>query len=318
MEALKMKKEPQDGGSEVKDHQSVKEILQRYIDNSDKSQTQVAKEIGISGSALSQFLNGTYKGSISNICNAVKKYLNLEKQKLDTPKKPEFVATEIAQEIQTVLSFCRLNDDIGVIVGDPGIGKTMTLKKYADENPNVVLISANPALRSPNSLLDELLYSLGKKETGKLAAKQRSLIKYLSDSGMMIIIDEAQHLTYSSLETIRAIYDATRISLVLAGNPLVLDEMRDKRAEFAQFFSRIGIQRRISGKKKRKDIEKIAKQCITNPSKEIIDFLAGKANVHGGFRYMTKHLVLAMTLAYNKKTTVALEHFKQAERILKG
>lgn len=296
----------------------IRTALSRYIEEGDKSQSQVAREIGISGAALSQFLSGTYKGSISNICNKVKKYMNLQEQKLDTPQKPGFVATEIAQEIKTVLSFCRLNDDIGVIVGDPGIGKSMTLKKYGKENHNVVFISASPALRSPNSLLDELLHALGKKETGKLAVKQRTLIQHLADSGTMIIIDEAQHLTYSSLETIRAIYDGARISLVLAGNPLVLDEMRDKRAEFAQFFSRIGIKRRISGEKSRADIKKIAQECVLEPADEMIDFLERKANDYGGFRYMVKHLVLAMTLAYNKGTTIEIDHFKQAERILQG
>jgi len=301
------------------EYEKIRDSLEQYINESGRSQSKIAKEIGFSSAAISQFLNGNYPGNMANMCFAVEKYLTLQKQRLEAPKRPEFVMTEIADEIMTVCNFAQINNDMGMVLGDPGIGKTMTLRKFAEENPNVEYICASPTTKSPNAFLDELLDVLGKQEKGTAAAKQRACIKILKGSGKMLIIDEAQHLTRSSIETIRAIYDATKIPIVLAGNPIVFDQMGGgRKIEFAQFFSRIGIRRILTGNRSKNDVRMIVEQCVTDPSEEIIEFLSSKANGKGGFRWMEKHLVLGMTLAYQKKEPVTIEHLHKAERILEG
>ncbi|MDI3547916.1 MAG: hypothetical protein PWR10_1568 [Halanaerobiales bacterium] len=322
MEALKMvNPQVEEEKQEISPEQieSIRKALKKHIDETKISQSKLARQLGFSPSTLSQFLNNQYKGDVEGVYVTAKKYLKLHLQKQKAPKQPEFVMTETASEIMTVLNFALINNDMGAIVGDPGIGKTITMKKFASENPGVEYISISPATKAPIALLDEMLEVLNKQEAGTMAAKQRAVIKALKDSGKMFIIDEAQHLTPSSLHTLQAIHDATKTPIILAGNPLVLDQMGHGRiAEFAQLFSRIGIHRRITGKKSKNDVRMIVEQNVTDPDQEVINFLYEKANGPGGFRYMVKHLILAMTFAYKKNAQVTIDYLYAAERMLEG
>lgn len=322
MEALKMVNSQVDERKESLSQEKIDKIrdaLKKHMDETGISQSRLARQLGFSPSTLSQFLSDSYKGDVENVYITARKYLNLYNQKLEAPQKPDFVMTEIADEILTVLTFTQINNDMGAYVGDPGIGKTMTCKKFVADNPNVVYISVSPATKSPIALLDEILDVLGKQEAGTMAVKQRALIKELRNTGKMLIIDESHHLTAMSINTIQAIYDAAETPIFLTGNPLVLDQMGNGRiAEFAQFFSRIGIHRRFAGKKPVKDVIQIASQCIDDPDKAIIKFLHEKANGPGGYRYMVKHLVLAQTFARKKGDTVDLKYLRMAERMLEG
>jgi DNA transposition AAA+ family ATPase len=318
MEALKMI-QPQAEDISDKQIERIRQELKNYIKKTGISQGKLAGQLGFSASTLSQFLSGIYKGDVENVYTVARKHLNLQQQKAEAPKQPKFVETEISKEISTVLTFVQINNDMGAYVGDPGIGKTITCKKFAAENPNVVYISVSPATKSPIALLDEMLDALDRQEAGTMAVKQRALIKILKDTGKMFIIDESHHLTPSSLNTIQAIYDAAETPIFLTGNPMVLDQMGNGRiAEFAQLFSRIGIHRKVIGSKPKKDVRMIVEQSVTDPDDEIINFLYNKANGPGGYRYMVKHLVLAMTFAYKQNTTLNIQYLRAAERMLEG
>lgn len=325
MEALEMHDDVKKKGNNAQAQpesleDNTRRALREYIDERGISQSKLARKLDLSSSLMSQFLNGNYKGDVDHVCNVVRNFLNLEKKKVESPKKPDFVETSISSEIRVALDYVRINNDLGVIVGDPGIGKSETLRKFNEENPGVEYISISPATKMPIAFLDEILDSLGKQQPGTMADKQRVLIKALKDSSKMFVIDEAQHLTPNTLETIRHIfYDTTSTPLVLAGNPIVLDQMgKGKKAQFAQFFARIGIRRRITGKKTREDVENIVKQSVKNPSKEVIDFLHKKANSFGGFGCMIKYLVLGMTSAYHNGQSLTIENLHHAKRMLEG
>lgn len=72
---------------------SVDQTRQRltdYISAAKRSQSAVAKELGISGAALSQFLNGSYIGSNEDIAEKAEQFFDLDrKRKLCTPS-PKF------------------------------------------------------------------------------------------------------------------------------------------------------------------------------------------------------------------------------------
>jgi DNA transposition AAA+ family ATPase len=64
----------------------------------------------------------------------------------------------------------------------------------------------------------------------------------------LLIIDEAQHLSLSAIESIRSIHDKAEIGLVLCGNESVYARLTggSRAATFAQLFSRIGKRLRLS------------------------------------------------------------------------
>lgn len=325
MEALKMIV-PQDQGLKevneltVEDESSVIEDLRHYIENSNISQSKLARKLGYSASVLSQVMNGSYNGDMASFCRVAREFLEQQQQKLEAPQKPGFVETNITQEIRMAINFTRINNDLGIIVGEPGIGKSTTLKKYAEETANCIYVEASKATKSPKAFLDEVLDTLGKEESGTMAHKQRALVKLLKDSNKMFVIDEAQHLTPATLETIRHIfYDATDTPVILSGNPIVLDQMgKGAKAEFAQFFSRIGIRRRLVNKKSKKDVRMIVGQSVTNPSDDMINFLYGKCLGAGGYGFMVKNLMMGLAIAYRNNIRLNMECLYAAEQTLEG
>src|SRR5208282_2541361 len=74
-----------------------------------------------------------------------------------------------------------------------------------------------------------------------------NLTKWLG-KGDLLIVDEAQHLDDSALETLRGVHDSTGCGIVIGGNPHVITRYKGARkARFEHFLSRIGMRLDLDG-----------------------------------------------------------------------
>ncbi|MGN0692017.1 MAG: hypothetical protein ACI4K7_06705 [Oscillospiraceae bacterium] len=110
---------------------SVDQTRQRltdYISAAKRSQSAVAKELGISGAALSQFLNGSYTGSNEDIAEKAEQFLDLDrKRKLCTPS-PKFTKElNNTKLVYNALSYIQITSGIATVVGAAGSGKTTAM-----------------------------------------------------------------------------------------------------------------------------------------------------------------------------------------------
>lgn len=112
-----------------------------------------------------------------------------------------------------------------VVIGAPGFGKTFAIEQFLIEHPGRMLFYR--ALRTDKS--KDMLQALGYSElTGRNFSSQstmlRRLIKRLSVSKEVIVIDEGDRLNYERLEILRDISDADvsvqkpKTSVVIFGN----------------------------------------------------------------------------------------------------
>lgn len=130
-------------------------------------------------------------------------------------------------------------NDINLVIGEAGLGKTMAIKHYAQTVENVVLIETEPTF-SPKVLLIELCNKLGVPPSKSNHDNIANIIEKLNGSDRLIIIDEAELLSYKCLEVIRRIHDKSGVGVVLAGMPRLRTNLRGKRGEYKQLYSRIG------------------------------------------------------------------------------
>ena len=128
-------------------NEALRERLEGYLKDSGKSQTILAKEIGISGSALSQYLGGKYPtpGSIEP---KIEEFFSLKEMSVTVTKAPGYVDTSISTEVYNTIAYCHVNRCIGTIIGDAGIGKTKGALKYAEDHGAAIYITANKACKS--------------------------------------------------------------------------------------------------------------------------------------------------------------------------
>lgn len=214
------------------------DLLKQYQQDNGLSQAKLATLLGVSPAVISQYLKGEYKGDVDNIDKKVGEMLGRAKDKAQDVK-TNFVATPTAQKILEVCSMAHTMNDINLVIGEAGLGKTMAIKHYAQTVENVVLIETEPTF-SPKVLLVELCNKLGIPPSRSNHDNIASIIEKLNGSDRLIIIDEAELLSYKCLEVIRRIHDKSGVGVILAGMPRLRTNLRGKRGEYKQLYSRIG------------------------------------------------------------------------------
>lgn len=258
------------------------EALLRYREESGKTQTAIATELGISAGAVSAFLSGSYKTPHTIIPKVAALVKVKEKRKI-APKEPEFVETTITRVVINAITYCHLQGKIAVVYGDAGIGKTMSIREYLKNNSLAIGITVSPSYASITGVNELIAEQLGVRE--RVARKIYSeIINKLRGSGRVLIIDEAQHLTVRTLNHLRCISDESGVGIALVGNDEVYTKMKGSgRADFAQLFSRIGMRKQVlTSNISKDDIEQVFSEAELDG--ETVEMLYRIARTNYGMR----------------------------------
>lgn len=238
-------------------YEQAVQLVQDYKQETGKTQTAIANELGISDAALSSFLKGTYK-TPHTIIPKVAELLKVTGKRKVAPKEPAFVETTVARRVMEAISYCHLQGKIAVVYGDAGVGKTQAVRAYLRENSLAIGITISPSYASITGVNELIADQLGIRE--RVARRiYAEIISKLKDSGRVLIIDEAQHLTVRALNHLRCMSDESGVGIALIGNEEVYTKLRGSgKADFAQLFSRIGMRREVlTSTTTKEDIRKV-------------------------------------------------------------
>lgn len=219
--------------------QEARQKIVEYRDERGMTQAAIARELNIGQSALSDFLKGKYKAP-HKIIPKIEALVNYKKEKSITPEAPDFAPTSITRMVMETIKYCQLQGKIGCVYGDAGVGKTTTINQFCKNNTLAIKITISPAFASVAGFNELLADKLEIKERVSRRV-YREAVERLSGSGMVVIIDEAQHLTAKTLDYIRCLCDESGAGIVLVGNEQVYKRIKNNsQAEFAQLYSRVG------------------------------------------------------------------------------
>jgi DNA transposition AAA+ family ATPase len=174
----------------------------------------------------------------------------------------EFVLTKQHRLFAEFCDACRRYRYIGLCYGPPGVGKTLSTRRYArwddiepllpvylapDESPlppdvraaRTVLYTPT-VVNTPGQIARDvhgLRHSLSMlvRETVRPSVRASEWLE-LPDCTELIIVDEADRLKMAGLEQMRDIYDRGAIGLVLIGMPGIEKRL----ARYPQLYSRVG------------------------------------------------------------------------------
>lgn len=213
------------------------------------SWVQIANEAGVAPGTLSPWVTGTYGAPGHEVAEALTRWLDARTARKATRAAlgdvPTYVETPTAREITAVLQFAQVMPDFCPVVGSPGIGKTTTIEEYQRRSPHVYVTTAVRNQGRPVQLMTQLCdeMGIGEKSANLLFSAVR---QHLKGKGALVVIDEAQHLTFDALEQMRQLHDLAQCGVVLAGNVGLVQTLRGATAakkrvvEYAQITSRVG------------------------------------------------------------------------------
>jgi len=285
--------------------------LKTIMETQDSSQNDLSRALGISAAALSQWMAGKYKGSVAKIEDAVKAFIEREREKTKTPKKSiPFVMTSISKKIFELARVCHLEGEIGVCYGEAGIGKTVTAKEYLSRNSDVIFIEADLGYTA-KVLFIEIHKKLGLIGRGLIHEMFDQVVDKLKGSGRLIVIDEAEHLPYRALELLRRVYDKAGVGIVLLGMPRLIHNLRGKRGEYAQLYSRVGLAGKLD-QLKMQDTELIVNAMNLDTKLSS----AYHTECHGNTRILSKLLARSIRLARINDCPLNADVIKTAAEML--
>lgn len=240
---------------------SIRNELIQLMERKGLSQLQVGKAIGKSTAVVNQFLQGKYLGNVVAVEEDVRKWIKRQNDKERSHIDIQFIETPTARKGLELIKLAHEGGDINVLYGEAGLGKTMILKAYTAQNSNVLLIEADPGYTA-KVLLEELCNQLNVTARGNLHELIEACVMKLRQSGRLIIIDEAELLPYRALEVLRRIHDRTGVGIVLAGMPRLIINLKGRRGELVQLYSRVAFALNLGNALSKNDLDTIALSVI--------------------------------------------------------
>ncbi|EAN1794700.1 AAA family ATPase [Salmonella enterica] len=287
--------------------------LKDVMDAHGYSQGQVARAIGRSSATMNQYVQGKYNGDIADMEERIGHFLRRVREKQNALRIDErFVSTPTASKGLEVLSYAHLESEICVLYGAAGLGKTMILKEYARRDDTVIFIEADPGFTA-RTLLEELCGRLRLNKNGNIHALIEVCVEKIKGSGRLLVIDEAELLPYRALEVIRRLHDKAGIGVVLAGMPRLIVNLKGKRGEYAQLYSRVALALDLGNALARQDFDQIAVDLMPEAEdRKISDALyeQSKGNARRLFK-MARGVYRMCDISKKDVTVTAIEKFSE-------
>lgn len=209
--------------------------------NTKRPMSVAAKGMGLSSSSiLSAFLSDSYRGDNEGVAQKAKAYMERERAVAKAGRKElQIVETTVYKRLRDAAEYC-YRGKMGLAYGASGIGKTRASDRLAATDPTIIRIEVVPGF-SLVDLLISICEALRLRYTQTIMAMFQAITGKLTESGRLILIDEAEYLNIKALDILRRIHDIAGVGVLLIGTPKLNYQFRDK-PDFRQIDNRIRIR----------------------------------------------------------------------------
>lgn len=200
----------------------------------------------VDGSTLSRFAGGKYTGDNAKVATRVLAYrerLRIQAElAADAPMVPDYYETPTSQRVIKLLRWAQAGKIVLIVTG-PGLGKTVTARRFADADPNVWLATMAPSTAGVATMCLEVAVAIGLGELkGSPQQLSRQIRNHVTGKKGLLIVDEAQELNDKAINEIRGWHDRTGVGIALLGNEKVVGQLDARKSALAQISSRFSIR----------------------------------------------------------------------------
>lgn len=213
------------------------------------SAEKAAKSLGVSKSTISYIRSCKYEGDVEKFFTNFASHMKLKKeQKSRIYKGIGYVPTSVSEYMYQVIRGVHIAGECEIITGDTGVGKSRTISKYASDYPeNTIVVTPTYADSSVIGIMKLIAAQLGISGLNRLHDLNTAVLSKLHD-GMLIIIDEAQHLKFPAIDHLRSISDmftdiGETMGICFVGNPSFMRHFDEKKLPVTgQVFNRANLR----------------------------------------------------------------------------
>ena len=204
-------------------HGTARDAIRQIMAAEGMAAAAVAKAANVVNSMFSAWLNGTYVGRNDPILGKVQAWLDSRgtaaRTRATMPKAPEYLDTPTSEVFISTFEHAQHAPDMVVVSGPPGVGKTVSCLAYRKRAPTVFMITAEPCWSSsPRILMESLLEEIGCTERFTRQKTSSAIVKRLTNTAGLVIVDECQHLSSKAMDQLRTIHDLSGIGVAMVGN----------------------------------------------------------------------------------------------------
>ncbi|MGN1109732.1 MAG: AAA family ATPase, partial [Oscillospiraceae bacterium] len=194
------------------------------------SAAEVGRLIGIKQPVLSALRKGNYAGDLDRQFGIIADYFKVKEEAVKNYKPVKYAPISTSNLAYQTIRNIQIMGGFGIVVGDPGVGKTKAVLKYAEDNPeSCIAVKAGACTRGTRAVLKQVALKLNVPVNQSIDDMYMSIEAKLHD-GMLIVVDEAQHLSFNAIEALRQISDDfderdQTCGVVLVGNHGIIERM---------------------------------------------------------------------------------------------
>ena len=203
--------------------------------------------------------------------------------------KKEFAITDnykrFIAALQAVVSAPPGVDRMGLIYGDPGLGKTESAIRWVNEFGDKAAFIRTKKLMTGRWLLEEIVNELGESPAYRTQDLFKQAVDALIGTNRVVMLDEVDYLAHDArvIETIRDIHDVTNSPFIFIG----MDQADKKLKRYRHLWRRFSQVVKFEPLGKH-DVENVLKQiCEIEFDELIIDYIfgAGELTVAALYRW---------------------------------
>lgn len=218
---------------------SVRTTFTAYTYQKDITYATVAKQIGMSGSVISQWAGGTYAGDVDKVARTINNWMERDARSRGATIDVAFIPTKVAEEMQTIAKIAISHKKMAVIVVPSGAGKTMVMEVLSGEARGFYIYCDEDL--TPSAFLNTLTKIVGRSQAptkGTRAQLMDYLVNALKGTNRPIFLDEAHRLRKDVFPRIRTLHDRTNTAIIMAGTHEILEHIDDQANGRGQMASR--------------------------------------------------------------------------------
>jgi type II secretory pathway predicted ATPase ExeA len=235
------------------DRVEVRELLADYLERTGLTEPDFAKRIGYSTPAIRLFASDRWHrvaGSSKNIIRAIREFIAAHPIAPITDVFGDLYETANLRAIRATFQRLLRRPVSYMIYGPPGSQKSFVLQHLISELNRDELTKKDAehaayyvyamAQATPSQLMKAVAIACGSSAAGDRARIGRNLAHQFQGRRVLLVVDEAQHLSINALETLRMLLDCPpHFSLLFAGSHDLKQTFDRQAAHLEQWNSRI-------------------------------------------------------------------------------